>query len=455
MGMGRRKRERQQDLWVATASLPDVPQHVFYEALNRLLDEHDFDRFVEDLCERYYAANVGRDSIPPGLYFRMLFVGYFEEIESQRGIAWRCADSRSLRSFLFLENHESSPDHSSLSRISGRLPLEVYEQVFCFVLGLAEEHKLLANKTVAVDSTYLEANAAMKSIVRKETGEDWKEYVKQLAEAEGIEIQNDEDLRKYDKKRKNKKVSNDEWESPDDPDSRIMKLKDGRTHLAYKAEHTIDLESEFLLDATVYHGNAADTATLTESLSSAQKNLEHADVYRDIEEVVADKGYHANGTLADCREWGLFGVRTYIPEPGSPYERRWTNKPPEHKAAVYANRRRMQRDRGKRLQKKRSELVERSFAHICETGGARRSWLRGLEQVNKRYKMVAAARNLGLMMRKVFGIGKPRCLQDGFSFAYLLHVVRTVLRTAQSTPNRFEQSKPSPNTKFRPAITAI
>ena len=455
MGMGRRKRERQQEMWVATASLPDVPRHVFYEALNRLLDDHDFDRFVEDLCERYYASNVGRDSIPPGLYFRMLFVGYFEEIESQRGIAWRCADSRSLRSFLFLESHESSPDHSSLSRISGRLPLEVYEQVFCFVLGLAEEHKLLANKTVAVDSTYLEANAAMKSIVRKETGEDWREYVKRLAEAEGIEIQNDEDLRKYDKKRKNKKVSNDEWESQDDPDSRIMKMKDGRTHLTYKAEHTIDLESEFLLDATVYHGDAADTATLTESLSSAQKNLEHADVHRDIEEVVADKGYHANGTLADCREWGLFGVRTYIPEPDSPYERRWTDKPPEHKEAVYANRRRMQGNRGKRLQKKRSELVERSFAHICETGGARRTCLRGLEKVNKRYKMVAAARNLGLMMRKLFGIGKPRCLQGGFSFAYLLHVVRTVLRPALLTPNRLELSTPSPNTKFRLSITAI
>ena len=210
MGMGRRKRERQQEMWVATASLPDVPRHVFYEKLNQLLDEHDFDTFVEDLCEPYYAANVGRDSIPPGLYFRMLFVGYFEDIDSQRGIAWRCADSRSLRSFLFLETYESSPDHSSLSRISGRLPLEVYEQVFCFVLGLAGEHKLLSNKTVAVDSTYLEANAAMKSIVRKETGEDWREYVKRLAEAEGIEIQNDEDLRKYDKKRKNKKVSNDE-----------------------------------------------------------------------------------------------------------------------------------------------------------------------------------------------------------------------------------------------------
>jgi hypothetical protein len=436
MGMGRRKRERQQALWVATASLPDVPRHVFYEKLNRLLDESGFDTFVEELCEPYYAANVGRNSIPPGCYFRMLFVGYFEDIDSQRGIAWRCADSRSLRSYLFLESHESSPDHSSLSRIQSRLPIEVYERVFCFVLALAEDHKLLSNKTVAVDSTYLEANAAMKSIVRKETGEDWKEYVKRLAEAEGVEIQSDEDLRKYDKTRKNKKVSNVEWESETDHDSRMMKMKDGRTHLAYKAEHTIDLESEFLLDATVYHGDEADTATLTESLSSAQENLEQAEVYRDIEEAVADKGYHANQTLADCREWGSFGLRTYIPEPDSRHERRWSDKPPEYKAAVYANRRRMQADRGKRLQKKRSELVERSFAHVCETGGARRSWLRGLEKVNKRYKMVAAARNLGLVMRKLFGIGKPRCLQGGFGFVYLLQTAKTNLGIAISGPNR-------------------
>ena len=427
MGMGRRKGEVQQELWVATASLPDVPRHVFYEKLNRLLAASDFDEFVEDLCEPYYADHVGRNSIPPGRYFRMLFVGYFEGLDSQRGIAWRCADSRSLRSFLFLENHEASPDHSSLSRIQSRLPLEVYERVFCSVLALAEEHKLLANKTVAVDSTYLEANAAMKSIVRKETGEDWKEYVKRLAEAEGVEIKSDEDLRKYDKKRKNKTASNEEWESESDPDSRIMKMKDGRTHLTYKSEHTIDLESEFVLDASVYHGDEADTATLTESLSSAQENLEQAKVYRDIEEVVADKGYHANQTLADCQEWGCFGLRSYIPEPDSPYERRWSDKPPEFKEAVYANRRRMKGGRGKRLQKKRSELVERSFAHMCETGGARRTWLRGLEQVNKRYKMVAAARNLGLIMRKLFGIGKPRCLQGGFAFVYSLQFATTVL----------------------------
>ena len=443
MGMGRRKRQRQEEFWVATGSLPDVPRHIFYEKLNGVLSEGDFDAFVEEWCEPFYAAHVGRDSIPPGVYFRMLFVGYFEGIDSQRGIAWRCADSRSLVRFLGYGPNEATPDHSSLTRIRDRLPLEIHEQVFAFVLSLAEDHRLLSNKTVAVDSTYLEANAAMKSIVRKETGEDWKDYVKRLATVEGIELETDEDLRKYDKNRKNKKVSNDEWESETDHDSRVMKMKDGRTHLTYKAEHTIDLESEFLLDATVYHGDKSDSATLLESVTSAQQNLEEAEVYRDIEEAVADKGYHKNETLAACREWGLFGLRTYIPEPDSPYERRWTDKPLEYQEAVYANRRRMQGDRGKRLQKKRSEFVERSFAHVCETGGARRTWLRGLEKINKRYKMVAAARNLGLIMRSLFGLGKPRCGQGGFSFTYLLQVAIKAFRNLPRPSDR-------PSTATRP-----
>jgi len=183
MGMGRRG--RQGEFWVATGSLPNVPQHVFYNKLNAILAEGDFDGFVEELCEPFYADNVGRPGIPPGVYFRMLFVGYFEGIDSQRGIAWRCADSRSLTQFLGYRQNEATPDHSSLTRIRDRLPLEIHEQVFAFVLSLAADHKLLAGKTVAVDSTFLEANAAMKSIVRKETGEDWKEYVRRLAAEEG------------------------------------------------------------------------------------------------------------------------------------------------------------------------------------------------------------------------------------------------------------------------------
>jgi hypothetical protein len=428
MSLGHRKRERQGELWVASGDLPGIPRHVFYDKLNELLVDSNFDDFVEELGQPFYADNVGRPGIPLGVYFRMLFIGYFEGIDSQRGIAWRCDDSRSLRCFLGCEIHEKTPEHSSLSRIRQRLPDEVHHAVFTFVLQMAEEHRLLANKTVAVDSTYLEANAAMKSIVRKESGEDYKEYLRRLADEAGVEIENDNDLRKFDKNRKGKKVPNDEWESKSDPDSRIAKMKDGTTHLAYKAEHTVDLESEFILDASIYHADEADTQTLTESLTSAQENLEAAGVYRNIEEVVADKGYHANETLVACRELGprLNGVRTYIPEPDSKYERVWTDKPPGYEEAYRGNRRRVQGDRGKRLQKKRSEFVERSFAHMCETGGARRSWLRGLEDVKKRYSITAAGRNLGLMMRKLFGIGKPRCLQGGLGTMYFLQFAHTV-----------------------------
>ena len=260
-------------------------------------------------------------------------------------------------------------------------------------------------RTQSVSRTILlEANAAMKSIVRKETGEDWNEYLRALAKEAGVEIKSDNDLRKFDKNRKNKKASNDDWESPSDPDARISRMKDGTTHFSYKAEHTIDLDSDILLDVTVYHGNESDTKTLASSVSKANENLDQIGK-KQIEEVAADKGYHANQTLHDTQQGGM---RTYIPEPDSGYEHRWTDKPPELEQAYRANRRRAKSKRGKELQKKRSEFVERSFAHICETGGARRTWLRGIEKVNKRYKIVAAARNLGVMMRKLFGVGKPR-----------------------------------------------
>lgn len=430
MGMGRRKRERQASFWIAADSLRGV-QHVFYEKLNDVLAAGGFDEFVEQQCEPFYAERLGRPSIPPGVYFRMLLIGYFEGIDSQRGIAWRCSDSRSLARFLGYDLNEPTPDHSSLTIIRQRLPLDVHESVFQFVLKLAEDAKLLTGQVVAVDATTLEANAAMKSIVRRDTGEDWIEYIRRLAAAEGVELKTDEDVRKYDKNRKNKKVPNKQWESATDPDARITKMKDGRTHLAYKSEHVIDLQTEVILAAEDYHADQADTATLTDSLTRAQHNLAEASQHtRDIEKAVADKGYHKAETLADCAELGAFGVKTYIPEPAFKHQRRWGDKPESHKRAVQNNRRRTRRGYSKRLQKKRSERVERSFAHVCKTGGARRSWLRGLEKVNKRYKIVAAARNLGLIMRKLFGFGKPRCWQDGFSLTYFLHSATRQLQTA-------------------------
>ena len=407
MALGKRKRE-QQGLWIATTELPKSPGHPFYQKLNHVLAEAQFDSWIEKRCEPYYAATLGRPSIPPGVYFRMILVGYFEGIASQRGIAWRCSDSRSLADFLGVPANESTPDHSSMSRVHERLPLEVHEEVFVFVLKIAADKKLLKGKTVAVDSTTLEANAAMKSIERKDSGEDWKAYLTRLAQEAGIENPTDEDLRRFDKNRKGKKVSNVDWESSTDPDSRITKMKDGTTHLAYKAEHVVDLGSDFVLSATITPANHSDAETLVDSVMQAQMNLEAAGSETKIEEAAADKGYHKLSTLELADD---LDIRTYIPEPKRKYRYRWADKLAGQQEALYANRRRMRGQRGKRLQRQRSEQVERTFAHVCETGGARRALLRGQEKVSKRYLIQVAARNLGLMMRKLFGIGTARSLQ--------------------------------------------
>lgn len=417
MALGKRKSE-QQGLWIATTELPKSPGHPFYQKLNDLLAEAQFDRWIEKRCEAYYAASLGRPSIPPGVYFRMVLVGYFEGIASQRGIAWRCSDSRSLAGFLGIPINETTPDHSSMTRVHQRLPLEVHEEVFVFVLKIAADKKLLHGKTVAVDSTTLEANAAMKSIERKDSGEDWKEYLTRLAQEEGIENPTDEDLRRFDKKRTGKKVSNEEWQSTTDPDSRITKMKDGTTHLAYKAEHVVDLGSEFVLAATITPATHSDAETLVDSIAQAQLNLDAAGSEATIEEAAADKGYHKLSTLELADD---LDIRTYIPEPKRRFRYRWIDKSVDQQKALYANRRRMRGQRGKRLQRQRSEKVERSFAHVCETGGARRALLRGQEKVSKRYLIQVAARNLGLMMRKLFGIGTARSLQGLVGLFLALH----------------------------------
>jgi hypothetical protein len=320
----------------------------------------------------------------------------------------------SLREFLGIPLGEDSPDHSSLSYIRQRLPLEVHHEMFVWVLSLLQKKKLLQGKMVGVDSTTLEADAAMKSIVRRDTGEDWKEYLRRLMKEEGLidedDEPTDEDLRKFDKSRKNKQVSNEEWTSPTDPDARIAKMKDGTTHLAYKAEHVLDLETEAILAAEVYPADYADTQTLEDSLHHAQMNQAAGGSDAMIQDAVADKGYHSNATLANLHEHTPY--RSYIPEPELKHARVWTDKPPVQKDAVYANRRRCRGQRGRKLQRLRSERLERSFAHVCETGGARKTWLAGIENVQKRYLISAAAHNLGLLMRSLFKMGTPRGLQQ-------------------------------------------
>lgn len=410
MALGRRKGEQQDDLFILAGQIPKAPGHVFYRKLNAILREAGFDPWVENLCRPYYAEAQGRPGIPPGTYFRMLLIGYFEGIGSQRGIAWRCSDSLSLREFLGIPLTEESPDHSSLSVIRDRLPVEVHREVFTWVLRLLEEKKLVKGKTVGVDSTTLEANAAMKSIVRRDTGDDYETYVKQLMAEEGIEEPTSEEVRRFDKQRKDKKVSNEEWVSESDPEARITKMKDGTTHLAYKAEHVVDLETNAILAAEIYAGDHADSQTLEDSVNHAQTNLNEAQTGAEIQDVAADKGYHATEQLTSITQHTPY--RTYIPEPELKHNRRWTDKPAEQKAAVYANRRRVKGERGRRMQRRRSEFVERTFAHVCETGGARRTWLRGLEKVQKRYLLAAAAHNIGVLMRKLFQMGTPRGLQE-------------------------------------------
>jgi transposase len=442
MAMGKRKR-RQDALFLASEDLARSPGHPFYRKLNELLAEAGFDRWIERRCERYYETEEkrGQPSIPPGVYFRMLLIGYFEGIDSQRGIAWRCADSRSLAEFLGYGPAETTPDHSTLTNTRKRLPLEVFDEVFQFVLNIAAARKLIDGKTVGVDSTTLEANAAMKSIVRRDTGEDWKQYVTRLMREEGVIDQEheptDEEIRRYDKGRKNKKVSNEEWVSPSDAEARITQFKDGRTHLAYKAEHVVDLKTDLVLAAEIRPGDAADTATLCDSVLKAQENLQGAEPETEIEEVAADKGYHSNEMIEQCHALRL---RTYIPEPKLKHQRTWTDKPAEFQRAVCENRRRMKRVKGKRLGRLRSERVERSFAHVCDSGGMRRSWLKGMVDVTKRYLVAVAAHNLGRILRKLLGIGKPKALQGGYADEAIGVVAQLLMHLAARCSTAIERA---------------
>jgi transposase len=413
MALGKQK-EQQQEFWVPTDVLAKSPGHPFYTKLNELLKAGKFDAYVESLCAEYY-KDGGRPGIPPGVYFRMHLMGYFEGIDSERGIAWRCADSLSLRTFLGIPFHKTTPDHSSLSIIRHRFKLEAHQQVFTWIVELLAKHDLVHGKTVGIDTTTLEANAAMRSIVRRDTGESYDEFLTKLAKASGIETPAKDDLIALDKKRKNK-GDNDDWFNPNDPDAKIAMMKDGSTHLAHKAEHAVDLKTGAILGVTLQSASLGDTQTVAQTISEAAENLEAVSQNpetRDmihpnwLSEVVNDKGYHSNDTLVTMKE---HEIRSYTSEPDRG-RRNWEDKK-EERDAVYANRRRIQGKRGKELLKKRAELVERSFAHCYETGGMRRTHLRGHENILKRLLIHVGGHNLSLILRKLIGYGSPRELYN-------------------------------------------
>ena len=418
MAMGTRAgRQRQEELWVATASLARPTSHPFYERLNAVLDECGFDEFVEGVCRQFYVDNVGRRGLAPGIYFRTLLVGYFEGIDSERGIAWRAADSLGIRSFLRIALDEGSPDHSTISRTRRLIDLETHRAVFAWILGVLAESGLLRGKTIGIDATTLEANAALRSIVRRDTGERYEEFLTRLSQESGIPTPTRAQMAKLDRKRP-KKGSNEEWAHPHDPDARMMKMKDGSTHMAHKAEHAVDMETGAVVAVTVQAANVGDTASVQSTLEQAG---EHVAVVAEVlneaagcemvqpdgpAELVTDKGYHSREVVLQLKE---AGVRTYISEPDRGPQK-WADQKAEQ-SAVYGNRRRVRGERGKGLQRQRGEKLERVNAHLYETGGMRRVHLRGHDNILKRLLIHAGGLNLGLLLRTLCGVGTPRGLQ--------------------------------------------
>src|SRR5215470_2529513 len=329
MAMGTRRRSRRQErLWMSHNVLARGPAHRSYQQVNELLEAEQFDEFAEKECAKFYAENNGRPSLTPGMYFRLLLVGYFEGIDSERGIAWRAADSIGLRKFLGVGLDEQTPDHSTISRTRRLIDVETHRKVFFWILERLREQGLVKGKTVGIDATTLEANAAMRSIVRRDNGESYEEFLKGLAKESGIETPTREELGRLDRTRKNK-ASNKDWVNPHDADARITKMKDGRTHLAHKAEHAVDMKTGAVLAVTLQDANAGDTATICETLIAVAEQMEALTDDAEtacwiapnwLSELVTDKGYHSNDRLLDLKE---FGIRSYVSEPNRG-RRNWT-----------------------------------------------------------------------------------------------------------------------------------
>lgn len=410
--------DRSGKMFISWDEIPKSPGHAFYDRLQSVLLKAGFDRFVEELCAPFYASRKGRPSIPPGRYFRMHMVGYFEGIDSERGIEWRCADSLSLREFLLLDTGQAVPDHSSLSRIRSRLPLELHHDVFTWVLGAITEAGLVQGDRIGVDASTMEANAAMRSIVRKDTGEGYRQMLHRMAEDSGMDTPTKEDLSRMDRKRKGKKVSNKDWESPVDSDARIARMKDGRTRLGYKPEHAVDLDTGAVVGVVVHPADSGDTTTLGKTLETTKANLKcigKAPSCDEPAELVADKGYHARAVLKelDGSPW-----KTRIAEPKRKGLNLWHG---DHDArrAVYNNRVRLGSGKAADSAKRRTELAERSFQHVLDRGGMRKTWLRGNDNVEKRYLLHVASFNLGLLMRHLIGFGTPKGAAEAWNLVFV------------------------------------
>ena len=397
----------QQEFFVPTSQLVQPATSVFYAKLDQTLQSFAFATEVRKLCATAYSDNGrGRPGVDPVVYFKMLMVGFFENLSSERGIAERCQDSLSIRCFLGYDLTQNTPDHTTLSVIRSRLGVEIYEQVFVLILRALQEHGLVKGHNVGIDASVIEANASLRALVNRQTEEVYWEYVRRLASENGIDPKDSDAVRRFDRKRP-KKMSNQEWENPHDPDAKIGPTKAGATDMIYKPENTVDLDTGAILNAEVRSGDEADQKDLAAHILEAQTNInEVQDIAADsltIKSVAADKGYHAVGEMEDLQ---AEGIRTVISDPVR--NRKPGNLSPEQTKVVRQARRSAQSKSGKELLRLRGMRIERTFAHILDAGGVRRTTLRGLANLNKRFKFAAAIYNLSQLMRELMGVGTPK-----------------------------------------------
>ena len=404
-----KKKAAQSEFWVVADQVVASAQTGFYAKLEETLESFGFAAKVRALCQPAYdKSGVGRPGIDPVVYLKMIMVGFFEDLPSERAIAARCADSMSIRAFLKYELDEKTPEHSSFTVIRQRLGLEIYQEIFTLTLQAMREHGLLRGKNLGIDSSVIEANASLRALVHRNTEEQYWDYVKRLAAQAGIDPEDAAAVRRFDRHRPGK-GSNQAWQNPHDPDAKIGRTKDGATDMIYKPEAVVDLDTGAIVQADVHPGDQADHQEMATRVLEAQQTMNQAceqppDTLT-ITSVTSDKGYYAVGELEALQQEG---IRTVI---GDPIDNRRVDKlEPQEQRAVRAARRSVKSQSGKALLRRRGMHIERSFAHILDCGGLRRTTLRGWENLNKRFKLAAAFYNLSQLMRQLFGFGTPKQL---------------------------------------------
>jgi transposase len=418
----RLRSEEQNDFWIPAGELPAAIPDTFYRRVNATLEKIGLAKEVWAICEPAYAdaSRGGRPGIDPVVYLKMLTVGFFEDLPSERAIANRCADSLSIRGYLGYSLTEATPDHSSLSVIRERLSVEQLEAIHRVLLKALREHGLLRGRKLGIDSSVIEANASLRALEHRNTEESYWDYVKRLAAEAGIDPSDMKAVRRFDRQREGRKTSNKEWQNPHDPEAKVGRTKDGACDMIYKPEHITDLESGAIVRVEVRPGDAADNdATLCERVMEAVGTLSEVAPEVPLQklgaELCADEGYFALEQIAQlqCCE-----VRTVIADPQS-RRRKPSRASAEHRGALRQATRATQSKSGKRLLRARGEHLERSFCHVLDHGGLRRATLRGCEKLTKRHIGGALTYNLSLLLRHLFGVGTPKQALAGVRRALL------------------------------------